>query len=89
MARPPKQRSSPRGGPEQGRRKPPPEATGQERRFFNAQLKSGDRIGIQLIDGTRSEGVVRSYDEEQLVLAIDDQPSIVLRKSQIRYIEQL
>ena len=89
MARPPKQRTSRRGKPVQGRRKPPPEATGQERRYLHQQLKSGERIAVRLADGTRSEGVVRSYDEQQIILAPDNHPPVVLRKSQIRYIEEL
>ena len=70
-------------------RKPPPESTGEERRFLSAQLKSGSRVGLYLVDGTFNEGVVRAFDELQIEIGSDDRPPVVFPKSRIRYIEEL
>lgn len=78
-----------RGRPQHERRKPPEETTGEERRFLNARLKSGGRLRIESIDGPDTVGVVRSFNEDNIELKTDDRPALVLRKSRIRYIEEL
>ena len=86
MPGPPKHRSSGRRGE---RRKPPEEATGEERRFFGSRLKSGARLRIEQIDGTRDTVVVRSFNEDSIEIDTDEREGLVLRKSQIRYIEEV
>ena len=75
--------------PAQGRRKPPPDATGEERRFLNGQLKSGSRVRLVLKDGTRSEGTVCGFDERQIEIDGNGRLPVVLTKASIRYIEEV
>ena len=90
MPRPPRHRSNDRGGrPQHGRRKPPQEATDEERRFLYGRLKSGGRLAVEMTDGSRTLGVIRAFSEETIELQTDDRPGLLLHKSQIRYIEEL
>ncbi|NIM01911.1 MAG: hypothetical protein GTN89_14005 [Acidobacteria bacterium] len=59
-----------------------------ERRFLHGRLKAGDRLAVELIDGTRAEGVLRRYAEDAIELDGGEQSKRFL-KSQIRYIEEL
>jgi hypothetical protein len=86
MPRPPSHRSNDR--PQQGRRKPPQTDTDEERRFLHGQLRAGERLAVQLTDGTRTVGVIRKYTEDTIELETDDRPGVLLQKSQIRYIEE-
>jgi len=90
MPRPPRKPSNDhydRG--QRGRRKPPPADTDQERRFLHGGMKSGHRLAVKMIDGSRVRGVIRKYSEDTIELQPDDQPGLLLYKSQIRYIEEL
>ena len=90
MPRPPRQHSNDRSNrPQQGRRKPPQADTDEERRFLHGRLKSGDRLAVELTDGSRAVGVIRKYSEDTIELQTDDRPGLLLQKSQIRYIEEL
>ncbi len=88
MPRPPRRRDH-GGGSQYGKRKPPQAATDEERRFLYGRLKSGGRLAIEMTDGSRTLGVIRAFSEETIELQTDDQPGLLLRKSQIRYIEEL
>jgi hypothetical protein len=85
MPRPPRQRSGDRS--QEGRRKPPQEETGAESRFLHSRLKSGDRLTVELIDGSRASGVIRNYTEDTIELQTEDQKGLLLQKSRIRLIE--
>jgi len=85
MPRPPRKPSGDRS--QQGRRKPPQEETGEERQFLHAQLKSGDRLTVELIDGSRTCGVIRKYTEDTIELQTEDRTGVLLQKSRIRLIE--
>ena len=87
MPRPPRHRASDR--PQSGRRKPPQTDTDEERGFLHGHLRSGDRLAVQLIDGSRAVGVIRKYTEDTIELETDERPGLLLQKSQIRYIEEI
>ena len=87
MPRPPRRDHG--GRSQHGRRKPPQAATDEERRFLHGRLKSGGRLAVEMIDGTRNLGVIRAFSEETIELQTDDQPGLLLHKSQIRTIEEL
>jgi hypothetical protein len=86
---PQKHFGSRRNGPPAGRRKPPPDATGEERRYLAGCVKTGSRLAVELLDGSRSLGIVRSFNEDTIEIQADDRPLMLLRKSQIRSIEEL
>lgn len=89
MPHPPHRRSGERRNrPAQGRRKAPQDATGEESRYLEERSNSGRRLAIELIDGSHNRGTVRSFNENTIELETEDRP-IVVRKSQIRYIEEL
>ena len=86
MPRPPRHRSNDRAP--QGRRKPPQADTEEERRFLHGRLRAGDRLTVELTDGSRTVGVIRKYTEDTIELETDDRSGLLLQKSQIRYIEE-
>ncbi len=57
MPRPPRHDHG--GSSQHGRRKPPQAATDEERRFLHGRLKSGGRLAVEMIDGTRNLGEIR------------------------------
>jgi len=77
-----------RGGPPQGRKKPPPDETGEERRFLIESLKADRRLAVELTDGSHARGIVRRFNEQTIDLQTEDR-EVHVRKSQIRYIEEL
>jgi sRNA-binding regulator protein Hfq len=87
MPGPPRHRGGGRRRPPE-RRKPPEESTGEERKFLNQQLKSGDRLRVEMIDGSQSEGTVSSFNEGTIELDTEEQAGVMLHKSQIRSIEE-
>ncbi len=46
-------------------------------------------MAVELIDGSRATGVIRSFTEEAIELRTDDDPAMRLPKSKIRYIEEI
>jgi hypothetical protein len=84
MSRPPRDRKA----PPSGRRKPPQTDTGDEHRFFQGHLTTGDRLTIELIDGTRAVGVIRKHTADTIEIQTDERPGWQLHKSQIRSIEE-
>ena len=82
MPRPPRQ-------PSNVRRKPPQANTDEERQYLHGLLRAGDRLAVELIDGSRATGVIRKYTEHTIELQTDDRPGLLLQKSEIRYIEEL
>lgn len=56
---------------------------------MHGHLRSGDRLAVQLIDGSRAVGVIRKYTEDTIELETDERPGLLLQKSQIRYIEEI
>jgi len=75
--------------PPHERRKPPQAATDEERRFLVGSLKSEKKLAVEMIDGSRTLGVIRAFSEETIELKTDDHPGLLLHKSQIRYIEEI
>ena len=79
----------PGGGPPRpgGRRTPPPDNTGLESGYFEQTVRSGAPIVLELTDGSSIRGVVVEFDRDQLTLERDD-GSVVVRKSEIRYLAE-
>jgi hypothetical protein len=88
MPGPHRHRGSGRGNRPPERRKPPDEATGEERRYLDRQLNAGARLRVEQIDGSHSEGTVRAFHDDSIELDTDERRGLMLRKSQIRYIEE-
>lgn len=84
----PRGSKSDRGRPAQ-RRKQPQSATGDEGRFLAGRVTAGSRLAVWTQDGERTLGVLRSFNEETIEFQADDRPAVVLRKSQIRAIEEV
>jgi hypothetical protein len=71
------------------RRVPPPETTGMEARYLLAQGRSGRPVRLRLRDGNAIEGIVREFDREILTVEPDVGDPVTIRKSEIRYLEEL
>lgn len=84
----PRSRSNRKPRPNE-RRKPPEDATGAERGFLDEQARSGVRVRFELVDGSCTVGVVRSFNETMIAVQGDDGPERLLPKTGIRYLEEL
>jgi len=56
---------------------------------LHGRMKSGHRLAVKMIDGSRVRGVILKYSEDTIELQTDDKPGLLLHKSQIRYIEEI
>jgi hypothetical protein len=89
MGRPPNGKDTTAGG-RSARRTPPPEATGFEARYLTGLHATGSTVRLHLRDGTVIEGIVLDHDRELMSLtASGDGREIAVRKSEIRYLEEL
>ena len=80
-------RPHPRDGRPPGRRQPPPPGTGLEAAFLTQKQRSGAQVVLRLSDGTTVCGKVQEFDRDQIVIE-DSSGPIVIRKSEIRYLEE-
>jgi len=91
MSRPPRRDS--RGGgsgpPRPGRRVPPPDSTGFEARYLDAALDEGLSLRVRMSDGKAVEGTVREHDREILTIDVKDGGPVMIRKAEIRYVEEV
>ena len=70
------------------RRVRPPDATGREAEFFRRRIESGSALVIHLANGETVLGTIERFDREMITVARDGEPEVVLRKQDIRYIEE-
>ena len=70
------------------RRVRPPDATGREVEFFRKRIESGSALVIHLTNGETVRGTIERFDREMITVARDGGPEVVLRKQEIRYIEE-
>ena len=92
MKGPPKSRShhgrGRPGKPTYGRRTPPPERTGLEGAFLTRIIDTQQMLKIQFSDGETIHGIVESFDRDTIAIRQKDGPTVVYRKSDIRYLEE-
>jgi sRNA-binding regulator protein Hfq len=92
MTRPPKSSSGHgrgrSGRPAYGRRTPPPERTGLEAAFLGRIVETQATIKIQFSGGETIHGKVESFDRDTIAIRQKDGPTIVYRKSDIRFLEE-
>ena len=92
MKRPPRRdsrRSSHSGPPRQGRRVPPSDHTGLEARYFEGAINEGVSLRVRMSDGKAVEGRVRENGREILTLDVEGGGPVMIRKAEIRYVEEL
>lgn len=68
---------------------PPPDNTGLEPRYFEAAIHEGVALRVRMSDGKAVEGTVRENDREMLTLEVEGGGPVMIRKSEIRYVEEL
>ena len=92
MTRPPKSGRRPdrgrSGRPVYGRRTPPPERTGLEGAFLARIVDTRAVLKIQFGNGETIHGTVESFDRDTIEIRQKDGPTVVYRKSDIRYLEE-
>ena len=71
------------------RRVPPPPGTGQESRFLQRRKESGDDVIVTLLNGAIVRGTLSWFDGDLIGLKPIDRAELVLRKSEIRTIEEV
>jgi hypothetical protein len=71
------------------RRVPPPENTGLETQYLEALGRAGSPIRVRLQDGHELEGIVVEFDREILTIEPAVGEAVTIRKSDVRYIEEL
>jgi small nuclear ribonucleoprotein (snRNP)-like protein len=67
------------------RRVPPPD-TGLEAKFYEEQRQAGAAVVVTLTDGTTVCGTIQEFDRGQITIE-DSSGPIVIRKSEIRYLQ--
>ena len=70
------------------RRVPPPEATGREAEFFRKRIEAGSAVVIHLANGETVRGAIEHFDREMITVGREGEPDVVLRKRDVRYIEE-
>jgi sRNA-binding regulator protein Hfq len=83
-------RRKPQSGPGRGQgphRPPPPERTGLEDSYLRDRRQGGDPLSIHTTDGRTLSGTLAGFSPDTLRLHQADGPEIVVRKRDIRYIE--
>jgi hypothetical protein len=79
-----------KGGPRAaGRRPPPPESTGFEALYLQQQREARAPVRVVLEDGGSIEGIVRGFERDVLVVQPEIGDAVRIRKSGIRYIQEL
>lgn len=86
-----KGKQAPRGRDQRShvRRVPPPPDTGQESRFLKRRKESGDDLIVTLVDGAIVRGKLSWFDRDLIGLKPGDRAELVLRKRDIRTIEEV
>lgn len=76
-------------GPAAGRKGPPPEATGLEAAWFEAQAEAGNAVAVRLDDGTTLRGTVVAYRQGLIELRPegDAKDTVTIRVERIRLVE--
>ena len=77
--------SGPRGRG-QGRRTPPPDATGAEAEYLLRSKEAGTILTFTLVDGESITGRIEYYDRHMIKIDREGGPNLFVRKSRIRYI---
>ena len=90
MGKPPRNRRRHRGGGgEFGRpRTPPPPETGLEAGFWAEKISEKAPIVFNLEGGASLRGIVREFDHELIWVQPEDGPQVIVRKQDIRYLEE-
>ncbi len=70
------------------RRVPPSDATGREAAFFRKRAGSGSAVVIHLASGEVVRGAIERFDRDMITVGRDEGSALVLRKRDIRYIEE-
>ncbi len=65
---------------------PPPDTTGEEAKFLAALCKSESTVTVHLNGGQTIEGLIERFDPSIVEVGTGDGNTVVLRKSDIRYI---
>lgn len=69
-------------------RVPPSESTGQEMIFLRQTKEQAARVIVHLVDGLQARGVIKYYDNDVIKLERPAGPSLLIRKSDIRYLAE-
>lgn len=75
----------PRGGKKFSRRSPPPEGTGLEAVWLEANRDAERPLHLHMRDGRTIRGTLEAYDRSSVFVRGADGVSQVLRKSEIRF----
>jgi sRNA-binding regulator protein Hfq len=70
------------------RRVPPPDGTGREAKFLRERIEAGSTVVIHLANGETVHGAIERFDREMITVGSESGPHVVLRKRDIRYIEE-
>ena len=73
---------------QQGRRMPPPDATGAEAHYLLKNKESRTPMVVHLIDGEIVRGVIEYYDRDMVKINRDQGPNLFIRKAIIRYMHK-
>ena len=58
-------------------------------RYFDVAIHEGVALRVRMSDGKAVEGRVRENDREMLTLEVEGGGPVMIRKSEIRYVEEL
>jgi len=88
MKRPmrPRPRRDRRAGGGYGRRTPPPERTGLESAYLDTVAEADRTLTVLLRSGETLSGSVEQFDHEVIAIRPADGPTVVVRKSDVRYL---
>lgn len=86
--RQPRPRRTAKGRRPAERRVPPSDATGREAEFFRRRVGSGNAVVIHLANGEIVRGAIERFDRDMITVGRDEGSDLVLRKRDIRYIEE-
>ena len=76
---------APRKGGPAAKRQVPPDQTNAENFYYVKQMQSKTPMVIKLKDGEMLKGVIEWYDRSCLKLNREDDPNVLLYKSNIKY----
>ena len=74
-----------KGKPHAPRKAPPREATGEEARYLQQRFKAKLPLIVHMVSGEQHRGTVELFDREMVKVIRLNGPSVVVRKSDIRY----
>ena len=67
----------------------PPDNTGREAKYLDVAIHEGLPLRVRMSDGKAVEGTVREHDREMLTLDVKDGGPVMIRKAEIRYVEEV